>query len=85
MKQMMFAAVLGGTVMALAAPAAAQPSPEQAKAAFDKVDTDHDGVLSADEWKAAGRRDRGFAMADTDKDGKVTPAELQALAAKYGR
>lgn len=52
---------------------------------FVKADTNHDGVLSLDEWKAAGRRERGFGMIDTNGDGKVTSAELKAAMAKYGR
>ena len=43
-----------------------------------KVDTNSDGALDLAEWKAAGRRERGFTMIDADKDGKVTPAELRA-------
>ena len=44
-----------------------------------------DGALSLEEWKAAGRRDRGFAMIDADHDGKVTPDELRAAAAMRGK
>jgi Ca2+-binding EF-hand superfamily protein len=52
---------------------------------FVQADTNHDGVLSLDEWKAAGRRERGFKMIDANHDGQVTPEELKAAAAKYGR
>lgn len=66
------------------AAASAQDKKEQAMQKFAAADTDKDGALSAAEWKAAGMRDRGFKMADTNGDGKVTPEELQALAAKRG-
>ncbi|WP_343698968.1 EF-hand domain-containing protein [Caulobacter sp.] len=85
MTRRMIVAALVGVGLLAAMSAAAQPSPEQAKAMFAQIDTNKDGALSAAEWKAAGRRDRGFEMADTNKDGKITPEELRALAAKYGK
>ncbi len=36
-------------------------------------DTDKDGMLSAEEWKAAGK---DYSTADADKDGRLTPVEL---------
>ena len=60
-------------------------TPTKGQEMFVKADTNHDGVLSLDEWKAAGRRERGFGMIDTNGDGKVTSAELKAAMAKYGR
>jgi glucose dehydrogenase len=66
------------------------PTPEQqakaaqAGAAMKAADKNGDGKWDAAEWKAAGRNERGFKFADTDKDGFVTPAELKAAAAKRG-
>ena len=66
-------------------PAWAQMSPEAGKQIFDQMDTNHDGVITLDEWKAAGRREFGFKMVDTNKDQKLTPEELRVAAAKFGR
>lgn len=64
------------------APAA---TPDRAAAAFAKIDRNGDGVVTADEWKAAGRRERGFKFIDSDHDGKLTLAELRAAAARFHR
>lgn len=90
MNRVMTAIALSGFVLTAATAASAQATAEQApadkgKAMFDKVDTNHDGVITLDEWTAIGRRQRGFDMIDADHDGKVTPDELRAAAAKYGR
>lgn len=80
--------VLGLSLAALSAvPANAQSAEQAAKAKemFAKADANGDGAISLEEWKAAGRRERGFAMIDADKDGKVTPEELLAIAAKLGK
>ena len=65
----------------------AQPAPEKAPPVaggkfFDATDTNKDGVLTKDEWLAAGRRPEGFAMMDLNKDGKVTRAEGRAAMQK---
>lgn len=73
-----------------AAVLAQTPTPEQkakaaeAAAAMKAADKNGDGKWDVAEWKAAGRNERGFKFADTDKDGFVTPAELKAAAAKRG-
>ena len=41
---------------------------------FDMMDTNHDGFVSLDEWKAAGRREDRFAMIDIDHNGRITRA-----------
>jgi Ca2+-binding EF-hand superfamily protein len=76
------------TLLPAAGPALAQGSqgsPDKARAMFEKVDTNHDGMLSAEEWTAAGRRAKGFEMVDANHDGQITPDELRAAAAKRGQ
>jgi DMSO/TMAO reductase YedYZ molybdopterin-dependent catalytic subunit len=62
------------------APKAAAATPEERRAALQAMDSDKDGKLSKAEWLAAGRRERGFAMADANGDGFADQAELRALA-----
>ena len=45
---------------------------------FDAMDTNHDGVITLDEWKVAGRREERFALIDTDHDGRITREEMRA-------
>ncbi|UAK23722.1 EF-hand domain-containing protein [Sphingomonas nostoxanthinifaciens] len=72
--------------LAGAAPAqTADDAPNAAQQAFDKADTDHDGALSLAEWKAMGRRERGFNFIDANHDGKVTPDEIRAAMARFRR
>jgi len=51
---------------------------------FKKADTNSDGKLSLDEFKAGYPKadDKKFAAADTDKDGFLTPEELKAARGK---
>lgn len=58
---------------------AQMPSPETIHKAWDK---NADGVVTKDEWVAAGRKEERFAMVDADGDGKVTVDELKAAMAK---
>jgi Ca2+-binding EF-hand superfamily protein len=76
---------LTGAVLGFATAASAQDAEAKAKAMFEKADANHDGAISAEEWQAAGRRERGFQMIDADHDGKITPDELRAAAAKRGQ
>ncbi len=46
------------------------------EAIFDRIDTNHDGVISAEEAEAA--RGRMFDKIDADHDGVVTAAEFEA-------
>ncbi len=43
---------------------------------FDTLDTDGDGQVSLDEWRAAGRVIAGFREYDLNDDGLITPREL---------
>lgn len=85
MRHTFLVATLAILIPAGLASAHPSPSPDKAQDAFGKADANHDGVISLDEWKAAGRRERGFKIIDANGDGKVTPAELKAAMAKYGR
>lgn len=77
---MLLAASLAMPALAQPPSAAAAPaSPEARRAALAAIDTDGDGRLSRTEWLAAGRRERGFAMADGNGDGFIDAAERQAL------
>lgn len=72
-----------------AAPLAAQSTPPAPPAGgpaafFAKADTDKNGTLSLAEWEAAGRRERGFKLLDTDNSGSMTQAELAEGVKKYG-
>jgi len=46
-----------------------------------RLDADKDGVLSREEVAAGGDGARMIGMADSDRDGRVTPAEIRAGAA----
>ncbi|MEQ7154571.1 hypothetical protein [Brevundimonas aurifodinae] len=85
------ATLLAGPVMAQTAPASPSsapqpPAPAQASAetspavaqALAQYDTDDDGKISLAEWTAAGRQERGFRRFDTNADGFMVEAELQA-------
>ncbi|WP_293378444.1 EF-hand domain-containing protein [Phenylobacterium sp. SCN 70-31] len=70
------------TILAAAAVAAApmaalaqMPTPADLVKNWDK---DGDGAISKAEWVAAGRPAERFDAVDTNKDGKVTVAELDA-------
>ena len=56
-----------------AAPAAAPPT---ARERLMAADANKDGKWNKQEWLAAGRREMGFSMADTNGDGFVNQAEL---------
>lgn len=85
------AAVIGVPVMAQTLPAGVPPIavpdadsglPHPDGAAMRErlmaMDTDHDGKFSKAEWLAAGRKERGFDMMDSNHDGYVTIDELRA-------
>lgn len=82
-------ALLGAPVVGLALAAAApsqQPVPPPAgvqtaipqtpAAVFKTLDRNGDGVITLDEWLAAGRKEQVFRSIDTNHDGKVTLEEF---------
>ena len=50
-----------------------------------RIDTNHDGAASREEWVAYGFHDAGFTAIDTDHDGRLTVAELRAFRAKQAK
>lgn len=70
----------------LATAAEAQTAPAgqagDARAKLMAADADKDGKWDKAEWLAAGRRERGFAFLDADKDGFVSQPELKEGMAK---
>lgn len=63
---------------------ASAPTPDatEARARLIAADTNKDGKWNKAEWMAAGRRERGFEMFDTNSDGFVTQAEIRDGRAK---
>jgi len=49
---------------------------------FDAMDSNRDGFVTLDEWKAAGRSEDRFAAIDTGHTGKITREDLQAYVLK---
>lgn len=49
---------------------------------FDAMDTNHDGFVTLDEWKAAGRREDRFNAIDVNHTGKITREDLRAYMQK---
>ena len=47
----------------------------EAFGSFSEMDTNHDGIISRDEWRARGGDAAGFDVIDTDHDGKISAAE----------
>ncbi|WP_199556328.1 EF-hand domain-containing protein [Sandaracinobacteroides hominis] len=80
---MIAALLMAAPALAQTAPASTTPPAGHGGGKFwDVTDTNKDGVLTADEWKAAGRKPEGFAMMDANKDGKVTREEGRAAMQK---
>ncbi len=69
----------------VASPCFAQQQADTVEMIFARADTNHDGVVTIDEWKAIGRTERGFSFVDANHDGKITPDELRAVAARLLR
>jgi len=65
-----------GAAPAGSAPTAGAAGGDFAQRVFDKLDTNHDGVVTLDEYVAAARA--RFAALDPQNTGKVTAAEIAA-------
>ncbi len=80
MRRIVLASVLmmASSAAALAqAPAAPAPPPQvDPVTTIQRIDVNQDGAASRQEWVAYGNHDAGFTAMDTDKDGRVTVAEL---------
>jgi hypothetical protein len=82
--------MLASLLILAAGPALGQP-PREPPPQVDpvttivRIDTDHDGAASRQEWVAYGNHDAGFTAIDADKDGRVTVAELRAFRAAHAR
>jgi hypothetical protein len=64
----------------------AAPAPQlDAVSTIARIDTDHDGAASRQEWVTYGFHDAGFTAIDTDHDGRVTVAELRAFREKNAK
>lgn len=85
MRNLLTAITLAATLVGSAAHAQTndQTPPDRIATMFTKADQNKDGVLTLDEWKAAGRRERGFRMIDSNHDDKVTLDELRAAVTAY--
>lgn len=54
-------------------------SEERIEARFKKLDTNHDGAISRDEWKG---RPKAFDRLDADHNNSLSPKELERVAAR---
>ena len=53
------------------------------RTAIDGLDSDRDGVVSATEWRRSPALAEAAPRIDTDKDGRMTPGELEMRLAAY--
>ena len=79
-------AVVLAAVLAMPSAAFAQKPKNEAKASagaatrFDKLDKNHDGVISKDEWKGKPKR---FDHSDTNHDGVLSREEVGTALANH--
>ncbi len=89
LSSLLLGALLAGPALAQAqAPAAPEKAPPpqvDPVTTIVRIDTNHDGAASREEWVAYGNHDAGFTAIDTDHDGRLTVAELRAFRAKQAK
>jgi len=75
-------AIATGGALAQAMPQtqAVQDRPVDPDRIFKRLDKDGDQQISQAEWTEGGRNARGFARYDTDSNGQLDSAEVQAMA-----
>lgn len=78
MRKMIFAATAAALLAGAGAAYAQMPAAADIIKSWDK---NGDGAVDKAEWTAAGRPAERFDAVDTNKDGKVTAAELDAAMA----
>ena len=79
------AALVAFTGSAMAAEGGQKPQKKAEKrlaAQFKKLDANHDGAISRDEWKG---RAKAFDRLDTDHNNSLSPKELEQVAAARKR
>ena len=85
MKTFIMTLSLAAIVTAQIPSALAQDASAKAQEMFTKADTNQDGVLSLEEWKAAGRRDRGFSLMAANTAAMAPPHDGRAAAPTGGK
>lgn len=75
MRKIILAATWALGLAAVTSAAAQMPAPADL---IKRWDSNGDGAVSRAEWAAAGRPAERFNVIDTNKDGKIVAAELQA-------
>ena len=83
---LLFALAAGpGLAQAPAAPEKTPPPQVDPVTTIVRIDANHDGAASREEWVAYGNHDAGFTAIDTDHDGRLTVAELRVFRAAQAK
>jgi hypothetical protein len=83
---LLFALAAGPALaQAPAGPEKAPPPQVDPVTTIVRIDANHDGAASREEWVAYGNHDAGFTAIDTDHDGRLTVAELRVFRAAQAK